>query len=160
MGLSFPSGSCVDRKERWNESRAINSSEKPAGPNRRPRARWRNALAAPGEPRICTLEQFCQIHKAVYRQLLVTALAGRREVFNISANALPRNCSSGSIKGALRLVGVQNTFNHVIITQTPKLTYCNSRTATFRIFASTHRNTEGSRPAPSIAPPRLWEGRW
>ena len=48
----------------------------------------KRALAA-GEPRIWPLEQICQIRQAIYRQLLVIALASRREVFNVSANSLP-----------------------------------------------------------------------
>jgi hypothetical protein len=58
--------------------------------------------------------QFCQIRQAVYRELLGITLASGRQSFNISANFLPRIRNSLGIKGAQRLVGVQNEFNHVI----------------------------------------------
>ena len=58
--------------------------------------------------------QFCQIRQAVYRELLGIALASRRKGFNISANFLPLIRSSLGVKGAHRLVGFQNEFNHVI----------------------------------------------
>jgi hypothetical protein len=58
--------------------------------------------------------QFCQIRKAVDRELFSIALAGRGECFNISANFLPRICGLLGIKGAHRLVGVQNGFDQVL----------------------------------------------
>jgi hypothetical protein len=69
---------------------------------------------AAGEPRILSLVQFRQIRQAIYRQLLSIALASRGEAFNISANFFPRIHNSLSIKWRHRLVGVQNTLNHVI----------------------------------------------
>jgi hypothetical protein len=72
--------------------------------------RW---LAA-GEPRIWPFVQFCQIRQAIYRKLLGIALPSRREAFEISANFPSWIRNSLGIKGALQLVGVQNTVNDVI----------------------------------------------
>jgi hypothetical protein len=46
--------------------------------------------------------------------LLGLALASRREAFNISANFLPRIRNSLDIKRAHRLIGFQNTLDHII----------------------------------------------
>jgi hypothetical protein len=110
------SGSCGP-----HPSRAIGASAGLAAllgggglPARHPKAPVLAFNLAAGEPRILSLVQFRQIRQAIYRQLLSIALASRCEAFNISANFLPRIRSSPGIKGAHRLVGVQNMFNHVI----------------------------------------------
>jgi hypothetical protein len=53
--------------------------------------------------------------RAVWR----ISLPGRREAFNISLNSLPRIRNLLGIKGALQLVGVQNTINNVIHRKIP-----------------------------------------
>jgi hypothetical protein len=56
----------------------------------------------------------------IYRQLLVIALASRREAFDISANPLSQIRRLPSIKRAHRLVGIQNTLNHIVHDALPK----------------------------------------
>jgi hypothetical protein len=70
-------------------------------------------LLAAGEPRIMPFVEFGQIRQAIYHELLSIALASRREGFNVWDNLLPGIHSSLGITGAYRLVGVQNTFNHI-----------------------------------------------
>ena len=111
-------------------------TKNPARRKPRPGAKQR-ALPA-GEPRILPLVQFCQIRQAIYRQLLSIVLASRRETFNISANFLPRIRSSLGIKGAHRLVGVQNTFNHVIHGKNSKKCTAIAAVHHFGFRSSTH----------------------
>jgi hypothetical protein len=99
---------------------------------------------ASGVPRILPRVQFCQICQAVYRQLLIIALAGRRQGLNISANFLPRICNLLDRKGMHRFVGIQNKFNHLIHGKLQSR--CNNRSAPFLIFVV--NPTETSRPGP------------
>ena len=73
----------------WVCCAIVHRHKKPPGVNRRPGCQMAKLALAAGEPRIWPLEQFYQIGQAIYRQLLVIALASRREIFSISANSLP-----------------------------------------------------------------------